>query len=263
MKTTIYFFTGTGNSLKMAKDLNEKLEHSELIPIAKVWEMEKLESISDKVGFIFPLYYSGLPKIVFDFITKLDVSKSTYFFTIITSSGDINEQPLQQLGKILESKSKKLNAGLDIIMPNNYIIGYNVHPEEMQKEFFKNARKKIEIISKLVKHKEDNLTQDIFEKDISRSERVNQTFREEVYESDKSFYADVNCNSCGICEKVCPVNNLILIKGRPKWHHKCQQCLACINFCPEKAIQFDANTLNTGRYHHPEITIQEIINQKK
>ena len=262
METTIYYFTGTGNSLKIARSLAEKLEDCELIPIAKVWEMENLASTSEKVGFIFPLYYSGLPKIVYDFINKIDLSKSNYFFTVITNAGDINEQPLQQLEKILKTKAKRLSAGFFITMPNNYIIGFDIHSEERQKQYFEKAIKEVELISEIIKAKRENLNQDIFEKDVSRSEGINNEFREEVYENDKSFYVDVNCSRCGICEEVCPVNNIVLIEGIPHWQHKCQQCLACINFCPEKSIQFGKETLKTQRYHHPEITVQDLINQK-
>ena len=263
MKTTIYYFSGTGNSLKIAKDLCEKLEDSELIPIAKIWQMENIESKSKNVGFIFPLYWSGLPKIVHNFINKLNLINSNYFFTVVTNAGDINEHPLQQLNKILEKKSKKLNAGFYIKMPNNYIIGFDIHSERRQKEFFENANKELKIIAEIVNNQKDNLTQEIFKKDVSRSSKVNKDFQDSVYESDEAFYVYENCNSCGICEKVCPVNNIILKKGIPEWQHKCQQCLACINFCPEKAIQFGDKTLNTQRYHHPEITIMEIAAQKK
>lgn len=263
METTIYFFTGTGNSLKIARALAEKLKDSELIPIAKVYQMENINSTTEKVGFIFPLYYSGLPKIVHDFIQKLDLSNSNYIFTVITSAGDINEQPLQQLNKILQAQAKTLNAGFFVTMPNNYIIGYDVHSKEHQNEYFEKATKKVELISETIKIKASNLNQDVFEKDVSRSERINNTFREEVLQSDKSFYPDDNCTSCGICEEVCPVNNIILVEGTPKWQHKCQQCLACINYCPEKSIQFGSETLKTQRYHHPEITLQEIIKQKR
>ena len=263
MQTTIYYFTGTGNSLKIARDLAQKLEECELIPIVKVWQMENLESTSEKIGFIFPLYYSGLPKMVYDFIHKIDLKKSNYFFAVITSAGDINELPLQQLEKILKTKTKTLSAGFFITMPNNYIIGFDIHSEKRQTEFFEEAIKRVGKISEIVKDKKENLSQDIFEKNLSRSEGINQTFRDEVFESDNSFYTDDNCNNCGICEKVCPVYNIVLIEGIPHWQHKCQQCLACINFCPEKSIQFGTETLKTGRYHHPEITLQEIINQKK
>ena len=262
MKTTIYYFSGTGNSLKVAQDLVEKLEDTELRPIAKIWKEKNLESTSENTGFIFPLYYSGLPKIVHDFIDKLDIGRTKYFFSVVTSAGDINEQPLQQLDKLLKKKSKKLNAGFYVSMPNNYIIGFDIHSKEHQKEFFKNSANQISIILEKVNKQEDNLSQEFFQKDVTRSAKFNKNFRDSVNESDKAFHVNENCNNCGICEKICPVNNIILINGIPEWQHKCQQCLACINFCPEKAIQYGNQTQKTQRYHHPEISITDIANQK-
>ena len=55
MTTTIYYFTGTGNSLKIARDLAEKVD-AELIPIAKVWQQETVIATTEKVGFVHPLY---------------------------------------------------------------------------------------------------------------------------------------------------------------------------------------------------------------
>ena len=262
MKTTIYYFTGTGNSLKVAKNLSEKLEDCELVPIAKVWEDDRLASSSEKVGFIFPLYYAGLPKIVYDFLSKIKLAKSNYFFAVVTNAGDINTTPLQQIETILKTKSKTLSAGFFILMPNNYIIGYDIHSEARQKEFFEEANKKIETIHKTIEKNENNLDKDFFEKRRIRSEKFNKNFRDSVYESDKSFYAEDSCTNCGICVNICPVNNIVLIEEIPQWQHKCQQCLACINFCPEKCIQFGDKTLKTQRYHHPEITIKDLINQK-
>ncbi|TKJ19222.1 MAG: 4Fe-4S ferredoxin [Promethearchaeota archaeon Loki_b31] len=258
MKTTIYYFSGTGNSLKIARDIAEKLEECELVPIAKVWQQDQLASTSEKVGFIFPLYYFGLPKIVYDFINNIELAKSNYFFAVITRAGDVDGAPLQQLDNILETKTKTLNAGFFIRMPNNFIIGYKTDSEAVQKEFFENAINQVEKITNILKENGES-----FQNKTIISERMNKKFRDKVYASDKSFYANENCTNCGICESVCPVNNIVLTEGLPQWQHKCQQCLACINFCPEKAIQFGTKSLETGRYHHPEITIQEIMNQKK
>ena len=94
-------------------------------------------------------------------------------------------------------------------------------------------------------------------------EKLNKGFRDNVCENDKFFYADDNCNSCGICENVCPVNNIILVGGKPQWQHKCQQCLACISYCPEQSIQYGDKTLEKGRYHHPDITVKDLISQKE
>ncbi|GAH22240.1 unnamed protein product [marine sediment metagenome] len=258
MKTTIYYFSGTGNSLKIARDVAERLEECELVPIAKVWQQDQLASTSEKVGFIFPLYYFGLPKIVYDFINNIELGKSNYFFAVITRAGGVDGAPLQQLDNILETKTKTLNAGFFIRMPNNYIIRYKTDSEAVQKKFFENAINQVEKITNILNENGEN-----FQKETIKSERMNKKFREIVYASDKSFYANENCTNCGICESVCPVNNIVLTEGLPQWQHKCQQCLACIHFCPEKAIQFGTKSLETRRYHHPEITVQDIMNQKK
>jgi MinD superfamily P-loop ATPase len=41
-----------------------------------------------------------------------------------------------------------------------------------------------------------------------------------------------------MCQSVCPVNNVKICNGRPKWLHKCELCMACINYCPQKTIQW-------------------------
>jgi len=258
MKTTIYYFSGTGNSLKIARDVSERLEECELVPIAKVWQQDQLASTSIKVGFIFPLYYFGLPKIVYDFINSIELANSNYFFAVVTKAGDVDGAPLQQLDNILKTKTKKLNAGFFIRMPSNFIIGYNIVSEAVQKEFFENSINQVEKITNIIKENGES-----FQDETKISERMNKKFRDKVYASDKSFYANENCTNCGICESVCPVNNIVLTEGLPQWRHKCQQCLACINYCPEEAIQFGTKSLETGRYHHPEITVQDILNQKK
>ena len=180
METTIYYFTGTGNSLKAAKDLCERLVGCELIPIAKLWEMENLVSTTEKVGFFFPLYYSGLPKIVLDFLKELDVSKSKYFFACVTSAEDLNVYPLQQIEKILRAKGKRLNAGLLINMPNNYIIGYDITPEKVQLDFFEKAKKEIDNFSEIVKAGEVNLESSVFKIDVGRSKKINDWFLVQV-----------------------------------------------------------------------------------
>jgi MinD superfamily P-loop ATPase len=76
---------------------------------------------------------------------------------------------------------------------------------------------------------------------------------------DSKFEVDEKCNTCGICARVCPSNNIAMQKGRPVWNKKCDQCLACIQWCPKEAIQCGKKTAGYKRYHHPSITVGDIM----
>ncbi len=48
-------------------------------------------------------------------------------------------------------------------------------------------------------------------------------------------------------------------EGRPCWLHRCEQCLACIQWCPREAIQYGKKTVRTPRYHNPEVTLKDML----
>jgi ferredoxin len=76
---------------------------------------------------------------------------------------------------------------------------------------------------------------------------------------DKEFSIGNNCIGCRTCEKVCQMNNIVMVNGKPEFQHNCQRCMACIQYCPQKAIGFKGKPLSTPRYHHPEFPAEELI----
>ena len=46
------------------------------------------------------------------------------------------------------------------------------------------------------------------------------------------------CNGCGLCEELCPTNNLKVIEGKAVKSDKCTMCYRCVNKCPNKAITY-------------------------
>lgn len=259
MKTTIYYFSGTGNSLKVAKDLASIMIDTELIPIAKIWQEESILPHSNKIGFIFPLYFYGCPLIIIDFLNKLDLSNTDYIFAVITSHGGGSGATLSQINKILRKYSKSLDAGFSIRMPGNYIPMYDIASKQAHNLDFERANDKIDFIADII----NKNGREIQKETLSVIGKLfNNFFCNRVNKADSKFFADDRCNSCEICETVCPVNNINMINGRPEWQHKCQRCLACIHFCPQEAIQFGKKTARRKRYHHPEIIANDIINQK-
>lgn len=62
-----------------------------------------------------------------------------------------------------------------------------------------------------------------------------------------------------MCKKICPVDNIVLEDGKPKWNGKCTDCMACINICTKEAINIGKSTIKKNRYRNPYISRNELI----
>ena len=83
MRNTIYYFTGTGNSLYIAQQLKKQLEDCQIESMTKESPKKPIGGQEENIGFIFPVYYWGMPRIVKKFVEKLDINKGTYVFCIV------------------------------------------------------------------------------------------------------------------------------------------------------------------------------------
>lgn len=254
MKSIIYYFTGTGNSLKIAKDLAEKLNNTELVSVVKALR-EGITYPIERVGLVFPVYYGALPPIVAEFIGKLNASQINYIFAVATCH-DFAAAALYIVSKLLKKNNKKLDAGFVVKMPGNFIPMYGPPTADEQQQIFQVAAQKVEEIAEFIKNAKKNKVSGIGRFLAFMQKRNDRKFSLK----DHAFRANQNCNSCGICQKICPVQDIEMIEGKPKWLHKCQFCLACLQWCPTKAIQFGKNTEFRVRYHHPDIKLNDLIN---
>lgn len=262
MKTEIYYFTGTGNSLVVANDLAEKLQPSETIPIAGLIEKESIISNADRIGIVFPVYIWTMPLIVREFAEKLQIPESTYVFGIATY-GSMPGASLLHLNKTLRGKGLKLSAGFGIRMPGNYTPLYGAIPDEKQQKLFAQEKKEITEISEIIRTgKPSGIKSDFFLLNIFFSGLIGKSGISRISGMDKNFWVNEKCTGCAICASVCPVENIEMVEGKPRWKHSCQQCMACLQWCPEESIQYGKKTSARRRYHHRDIEIAEIINQK-
>jgi epoxyqueuosine reductase QueG len=45
---------------------------------------------------------------------------------------------------------------------------------------------------------------------------------------------------------------------RVVWGGDCEQCMACIQWCPQQAINYADKTKTRKRYHHPKIKFADM-----
>lgn len=257
-KNTIFYFSGTGNSLQVSKDISLQIEDMQVLSIPKIMNNNEIKIQSESIGIVFPVYMWGLPLIVENFIKKLNINKSTYVFAV-ANFGGIPGNALKQVNDLIEDKDAKLNAGFIINMPGNYIVMYGAKSKEDQSKAFEKEKIKVQQIVKIIKEKKNYE----YEKSKIVIDRIlGPLMYKRIYKihtADKLFLAKDNCNGCGVCEKVCSVKNIEIKNGKPIWKNNCEQCMACIQYCPQEAIEYDKKTIGRKRYRNPNVTLQEMI----
>ncbi|MFX1256597.1 MAG: EFR1 family ferrodoxin [Promethearchaeota archaeon] len=256
----IFYFSGTGNSLKISIELVQRLKNTLICSIPIVINGEIKYPI-ETAGIVFSVYFNALSPIVADFIKALDLTQINYLYAVATYHRGLGAI-FDKINDILKEKGKYLNSGFAISMPNNYIPTYDLPmyeslSKEAQEERFKNAKQKVNEISKTIKNRKDI-------KNSSTNLKVMRILQKGNYRKipkmGRKFWVKENCNNYGVCKQICPVQNIKIINNKPQWHQKCQQCSACLNWCPQEAIQYGKTTDGRACYHYPEITLKNFLN---
>lgn len=263
MNTVVYYFSGTGNSLMVARELAEKLHTGDVRSIAGLPEDVPYVIEAECIGIVFPVYMMGVPLIVRRFLKRVHVRQGSYVFAVATYGG-FSGDPIGQVRNICYQKGISLEAGFRVLMPENYTPIFNAPSEAKQKKLFTYAHTKVCDIARCVQEKRQR-----FDRHMSIlngiSNFVCRICSPYIPTLAKWFSADEKCIRCGVCKRICPVHNIELKQGRPVWGGACEQCFACLHWCPTEAVQFGPTTKKRKRYHHPSITRDDIFagNAKK
>ena len=258
MKTRLFVYTGTGNSLWVARRLALELKEATLEFMPHLAGDLGVEV--DRVGVIFPVHIWGLPLRVIQFVNHLQVEPETYLFALAVNAG----QPaatLLQLQKLMSTRGLSLALGYSIVTPSNYIPWGGPGPIETQQRLFREAEDKVKAIAgPILRGERKKVERGPLWQNILFSCLYKMSLGK-VCKMDKHFWINDQCNSCGICSKVCPAENIEMKNEKPTWLRRCEQCMACIQWCPQEAIQYGKKTVKYPRYHHPKVVLEDMLGQ--
>jgi len=250
MSKTIYYFSATGNSLQVALDIAEGIGGAEVISVSKAGMNVKCES--EVIGFVFPSFAWGMPNMFHDFIKSGDFNKDAYFFTVVTCGASMGGSA-RDVDTLLRKKGAKLSYGMQIKMVSNYIPLYNIDPSK-EAETLANAEKELAGITAGINERRSNK----FKKGLWLVRKIRFLMMKDNKNADKNYNVSDACDSCGLCANVCPAHNIEISDGKPIFKHNCEGCIACIHWCPQKAINYGKKTQNRNRYHHPKVKAEQL-----
>ena len=253
----IFYFTGTGNCLYIARQLAG--EDGEVLSIPQMVKHGKYEFKADEIGIVYPIYGHMPPNMVREFIGKARL-EAGYKFAVLTYGARKCDAV-----EIWDRISRKAGNGFDyigsIIMVDNWLPNFDMNEQ---------IRIDKHIPENLQKIKEDIAAQRRWHEPVTEEERqIHRDFLARtgldpevgfLMKSEKSFTVTDACISCGICTYVCPRGNYSLTPGGAETSGDCEFCFACIHNCPQRAIRFtEIKEVNPeARYRNEHISLMDL-----
>ena len=231
----IYYFTGTGNSMRAARVIAKALGDTEIVSM-RMDPKDVPAADCDVIGFIYPVYHWTMPAPAVSFVEQLEINPDAYIFVVAMPSF-ICGIACERLAQILENKGAVINYGNLVNSVANYAIVYPPFPSPKLR-VPKTEKKLKRIAEEIASGKEKDYPRaSSFIK--RRRDKVMIPYLELQKYADNPFTISEDCVSCGICSKVCPCNNIKLVEGMPTFQHHCANCMACVVSCPKRAIGYD------------------------
>lgn len=249
----ILFFSGTGNTRHVARSLSNLLDDK--IYFIPDTPAKSITEENERLIFCFPVYSWGVPPIVLDYINSLEedfishIRRMNVSVIMVCTCGDEVAETPEMFSKAWEKRGVAVRGLWNVIMPNDYVLlpGFNVDDAETEQRKLDSSEVRIREIARKILAEE-------WERDVIRGTmpRLKSRLVYPLFKrwgiNPRHWTVSQECVSCGRCAEVCPVRNITLVQGRPKWGTDCVSCTACFHHCPTHAIDYGKVTENKGQY---------------
>lgn len=247
----IFYFTATGNSLYIARELAG--ESGKLLSIPQVLKDDSLNFEADEIGFVFPDYAASAPLILREFVTKAHF-KAKYIFSVITF-GNFAANVADWWNDFCKEKGVYNNYINTIVMVDNYLPVFDMNEQiKIDKKIPENLAL---IASDINGHRE-------FISHVDSDERMNgwlKNLQDAHFPMEAERLLKLNaeaCIVCGICETVCPHGNFRMGATTAEFSGSCEYCLACVHACPQKALTLHRERNPQARFRNENVSLRDI-----
>lgn len=247
----ILYFSGTGNSEYTAQRIGKVIDDKVINLFDKIRNIDYSDIKSERPWVIVvPAYAWRIPRIVNDWLQKTIFSGNRDIYFVMTCGGSIGNA-----GKYLETLCAQKNMNYlgcaEIVMPENYIALFSTPTKDKALQIIERAESAIDSTALHIKNGNTLPKRNISFGDKANSGIINGLFYP-LFVHAKKFYATEDCISCGKCVNVCPLENVSIENGKPKWGNSCTHCMACICKCPKEAIEYGKHSKGLPRYICPK-----------
>ncbi|MGI6765745.1 MAG: EFR1 family ferrodoxin [Lentihominibacter sp.] len=247
----ILYFTGTGNSKYVAERIADEIGEEAHNLFQRIRDNDFSELYSGKPWIVVtPTYAWRIPRILEKWLEKSKLSGSKDIYFVMTCGDSIGNA-----GKYLKALCSKMQMNYSgcygVVMPENYIAMFSTPTKEEAISIIAKAEAEINKAIECIKSGRNFPEQPPSLIGRMISGIVNKLFYP-LFVHAKKFYVTATCNSCGLCENVCPLKNIQLIDDKPSWSDNCTHCMACICRCPKEAIEYGKKSQGLPRYTCPK-----------
>lgn len=252
----IFYFSATGNSRYVAQRLAEATGDRLIsLPEAiRAREYQYALGREERVGFVAPTYFYGLPSVLRFFVEKLQLTgyEEQYVYVVLTCGGTTGDAA-GMLAKMLRKKGITLSAQFAVPMVDNYIPMSRLDSEEKREKCLDAAEEYIDEARRAVRSRgfgDYNRCQGAAPAALTAAAYP-------LYERRRPtrvFVVTDACTGCGLCRELCPCEAISLEAGKPVWSKpQCVHCLGCLHRCPSGAIHWKKADEARGRYYNPRV----------
>lgn len=224
----VFYFTGTGNSLYIAQQLEP-----DPVSIPQVMARRELAFEAEAIGVVAPVYGHEVPPMVKEFLHKA-AFRTGYFYMVLTYGN--RHGGAAELAAGLCRQCGIQPAYINVIqMVDNWLPAFDM---EEQKQLDKQIDSQLAAIQRDIRARRRWIAPASAQDRAAHQEFLNRMSQLPPDAWQHLLRVTEDCVGCGICQQVCPSGSIRVENGRAvHTPGRCQTCLACIHACPRRGIQ--------------------------